>query len=164
MKKALRSSVVVLLILATIFSTFPCFALSNTLAEATAAVNDKVVYYEDFNYADNSGKQSVLSTLGWEEATELNPNNVSYSFVNGKLLCDSISTGATADSYVTVLSNAAMREVAKNDYTIAYKLTYIEAEAYNRYSALVYSYNGYKSYNSVHVRVAGYGNNQVRAV
>lgn len=159
---ALRTSTVIILVLTMAFSAFPCRALSLTASDTASAVYDNVVYYEDFNYADNSNKSSVLSILGWEKATGLNSNKTNYAFVNGKLLCDSVTPAATADSYVTVLSDAAMSEVAKNDYTITYKLTYIEADAYNRYSTVIYSYNGYKSYNSAHIRIGGYGNNQVR--
>ncbi len=132
-------------------------------ADVDALANGTVVYYEDFNYPDNSVKSSVLSTLGWKTATTLRSNQTNYSIVGGRLYCDSISSSATGDSYVTVLDDAAMSEVAEGDYTISYKLTYAASTGYTRYGCVLYNYNGYKSYNSVHIRVAGYGNNQVRS-
>lgn len=157
--KRLMSLVLALVILA---CAFPTVTPAVTVADAAPLAAGTVVYYEDFGYADNSNKSSVLSTLGWKTSTELNANKTNYAFVNGKLLCDSITPGATADSYVTVLDDNAMSEVIKGDYTISYKLTYIEAANYTRYTGLIYNYNGYKSYNTVHLRIAGYGNNQVR--
>ena len=131
-------------------------------ADAAGLAAGTVVYYEDFNYADNSTKSSVLSTLGWKTATGLRANQTNYSITGGRLLCDSVTSSATGDSYVTVLNDTQMSEVVQGDYTISYKLTYVEANSYTRYSCLIYNYNGYKSYNSVHLRIAGYGNNQVR--
>ncbi len=152
-----------LLLAALIFAQIvPIVDNAVTVNAATGLADGTVVYYEDFNYADNSSKASVLSTLGWKTATELNANNTNYAISGGKLLCDSITPGATADSYVTVLDDDYMSEVAKQDYTISYKLNYVEAQNYIRYACLVYNYNGYKSYNTVHVRIAGYGNNQIR--
>lgn len=162
-RATLKTAIPLILVLVMVVCAFPGGVLRFTVADAaSSATYDNVVYYEDFNYADNSDKASVLSVLGWETSTGLNKNKTNYAFKDGKLLCDSITPGATADSYVTVLDSAAMDKVAENDYTISYKLTYIEAEAYTRYASVIYSYNGYKSYNSAHIRIAGYGNNQVR--
>ncbi len=135
--------------------------LTATDAEALSA--GTVVYYEDFNYTNSSVKSTVLSTLGWKTATGQRANQTNYEIKDGRLYCDSISSAATGDSYVTVLDDAAMSEVAKSDYTISYKLSYVAAEGYTRYGCAIYNFNGYKSYNSVHVRIAGYGNNQVRS-
>lgn len=134
----------------------------NTNAEG-ALPNGTVIYYEDFNYANTAGNSNVLSTLGWALAEEYRTNTATYSIIGGKLLCDSTDTSATTDSYVTVLDDEAMSEVVKGDYTIAYKLNYVTATDYTKYSCLVYNYNGYKSYNTANVRIAGFGYNQVRA-
>lgn len=153
----------VLLTTAIIMGMLPYGAIS-TISNASSKLTDgTVIYYEDFNYADNTNKQQVLSTLGWELAEEFRTNNVSYSISGGKLLCDTTGSSSTSDSYVTILDDDAMSEVAKGDYTISYKLKYVAATDYTKYSCLIYNYNGYKSYNTVHLRVAGYGNNQVRA-
>lgn len=157
---SLKKLMAVVLSVAMLISTVSF--VDNTAVAASGLQDGTVIYYEDFNYADNSNKSSVLSTLGWTVSTDLNANKTNYAFVSGKLLCDSITPAATADSYVTILDNTAMGEVVQGDYTISYKLTYIEAANYTRYGCLIYNYNGYKSYNSVHLRIAGYGNNQVR--
>ena len=160
----LRSKRIIALVLATVFvlGLIPMEAVKTVTAGSGLAAGT-VVYYEDFNYPDNSTKKTVLSTLGWQTSTEYTSNKTNYSIVGGRLYCDSISTSATVDSYVTVLDDAAMSEVAKGDYTITYKMTYAAATGYTRYGAMIYNYNGYKSYNSVHLRIAGFGNNQVRS-
>jgi len=153
----------VLLVTALLIGMLP-YGVASTVSNAASKLADgTVIYYEDFNYADNTNKKQVLSTLGWELAEEFRTNNVSYSISGGKLLCDTTGSSSTSDSYVTVLDNDAMSEAAKGDYTISYKLKYAAATDYTKYSCLIYNYNGYKSYNTVHLRVAGYGNNQVRA-
>ncbi|MBO7254191.1 MAG: hypothetical protein J6V36_02690, partial [Clostridia bacterium] len=159
----LRSKRIVALVLATVFvlGLIPTEAVKTVTAGSGLAAGT-VVYYEDFNYPNDSTKKSVLSTLGWEVSTEQNANNTNYEIKDGRLYCDSISTSAAADSYVTVLDNEAMGEVAQGDYTITYKLTYAAATGHTRYGAMIYNYNGYKSYNSVHLRIAGFGNNEVR--
>ncbi len=153
----------ILLVTALLVGILPYGIMPTVTGSAGNLPNGTVIYYEDFNYADNSNKNQVLSTLGWELAEELRTNNVSYSISGGKLLCDTTGSTTTSDSYVTILDDAAMSEVAKSDYTISYKLKYAAATDYTKYSCLIYNYNGYKSYNTVHLRVAGYGNNQVRA-
>lgn len=157
LKKLLAFTLALLLILPLV----PAVSKTLKVDAATGLQSGTVVYYEDFEYANNSNKSSVLSTLGWTVAKDLNANATNYSIVDGKLLCDSLSTSATADSYVTVLDDADMGEIIKDDYTISYKLTYIEAANYTRYGNFVFNYNGYKNYNTVHLRIAGYGNNQV---
>lgn len=159
----LKKAFSMLLLTALLVGMLP-YSLTPTETGASSKPADgTVVYYEDFNYADNANKKQVLSTLGWELAEEFRTNNVSYSISGGKLLCDTTGSTATSDSYVTVMDDAAMSEVVKGDYTISYKLKYAAATDYTKYSCLIYNYNGYKSYNTVHLRVAGYGNNQVRA-
>ncbi len=160
--KKLNKALALFLSMLFILPLLPTAGTAVKVDAATGLELGTVVYYEDFNYANNSSKASVLSTLGWSVSEDLNANKTNYSFVDGRLLCDSLSTGATADSYVTVLDDADMGEIIKNDYSISYKITYVEAANYTRYGAFVYNYNGYKSYNSVHLRIAGYGNNQVR--
>lgn len=153
----------VLLVLVTLIGLFPWIGSVTTANAASGLANGTVIYYEDFNYANTTGNSKVLSTLGWTLAENFRTNSVTYSIDGGKLLCDTTGSTSTSDSYVTVLDDAAMSEVAKGDYTIAYKLKYVAATDYTKYSCLIYNYNGYKSYNTVHLRVAGYGNNQVRA-
>jgi len=133
------------------------------ITKVGAVSNGTVIYYEDFDYKNTTGNAKVLSTLGWSLAEEYRTNTTSYSISDGKLLCDSTSSSATTDSYLTVLDDAAMSNVAKGDYTIAYKLNYVSASDYTKYACLVYNYNGYKSYNTANVRIAGFGYNQVRA-
>ncbi len=160
MKLNTRRFIALFLSMVFVFLMLPA---NTTVPRVNALGNGTVIYYEDFNYADDSVKSSVLSTLGWETSTAQRANQTNYSIIGGRLYCDSISTSATGDSYVTVLDDVAMSEVAANDYTISYKLCYAAAEGYTRYGCALYNYNGYKSYNSVHVRIAGYGNNQVRS-
>lgn len=162
MKLTFRRTLALILTLTFVFGLLPARAAEGVTA-ASGLSDGTVIYYEDFNYPDNSAKSSVLSTLGWKTATTLRSNQTNYSIVSGRLYCDSISSSATGDSYVTVLDDAAMSEVATGDYTITYKLTYAAAANYTRYGGIIYNYNGYKSYNSVHLRIAGYGNNQVRS-
>ena len=162
MKSKLGRVLAILLALTFVLGLLPA-RVEKPVTAASGLANGTVIYYEDFNYPDNSTKSKVLSTLGWKTATTLRSNQTNYSIVGGRLYCDSITPAATGDSYVTVLDDAAMSEVAKGDYTISYKLTYASAANYTRYGCLIYNYNGYKSYNSVHLRIAGYGNNQVRS-
>lgn len=126
---------------------------------ANALVNGTVIYYEDFSYADNGDKNTVLATLGWSESEEYLPNNANYSIEGGKLLCDNSSA---YNAYLTVLDDAAMSEVAKGDYSISYKVKYVSSDDYTAFSALIYNYNGYKSYNNVELCVSGIGYNQAR--
>lgn len=148
------------LVAATLAAIFVAGLLPADIIPAKAAIGDTtLVYYEDFDYADSSDSATVLSTLGWQ-ARDSQSN---YAIKGGRLYCDSISPSATGDSYVTVLDDVAMSEVAKGDYTISYKLIYEAAANYKRYGCILYNYNGYKSYNSVHIRVGGYGNNEVRS-
>jgi len=121
--------------------------------------NGTVIYYEDFDYADVSDKDKVLSVLGWSEAEEYLYNYSDYSIENGRLLCDNTSS---YNAYLTVLDNTAMSEAAKGDYTISYKLNYVSSTDYTAYSSLIYNYNGNKTYNTVHLRVAGTAYNQGR--
>ncbi len=158
-----KRSMAVLLVFVVLTGLFPWLGDVTDISAAGGLANGTVIYYEDFNYANTTGNSKVLSTLGWTLAEEFRSNSVTYSIDGGKLLCDTTGSTSTSDSYVTVLDDAAMSEVAKSDYTIAYKLKYVAATDYTKYSCLIYNYNGYKSYNTVHLRVAGYGNNQVRA-
>ncbi|MBR6796616.1 MAG: hypothetical protein IKM53_04615 [Clostridia bacterium] len=162
MKTNRKQVLALLLSVVLVLGIFPARAIELTVTAAPKLEDGTVIYYEDFNYANNTNKSSVLSTLGWTVSNELRTNKVNYSISDGKLLCDSIAGGATGDSYVTILDNTAMSEVSKSDYTITYKLKYVEADSYTRYNAVIHNYNGYKSYNSVHLRIGGYGNNQVR--
>lgn len=133
---------------------------------ASAALSDgRMIYYEDFDRADSADSAATLSALGWTLSEDLNKNTARYSIQSGRLVCDNLTAtvGTSVDSYVTVLDNAAMSEVARGDYTISYQLRYLAAENANRYAAMIYNYNGYQNYNSVHIRIGGTGNNQVRA-
>ncbi len=162
MKSKLRHVLAIALALTFVLGLLPA-RIEQPVTAASGLASGTVIYYEDFNYPDNATKSKVLSTLGWKTATTQRANQTNYSIVSGRLYCDSITSSATGDSYVTVLDDAAMSEVAKGDYTISYKLTYAAAANYIRYGCFLYNYNGYKSYNSVHLRIAGYGNNQVRS-
>ena len=125
------------------------------------AANSNVVYYEDFSYDNTADTESVLDKLGWSVSDGLNSNSTSLSIVNGKLIFTNSGT-SSVDSYFTMLSDDYMKNACENDYSIQYTIKYTKAENTTRYACLLYNYNGYKTYNSVHIRVNGSGNNQSR--
>lgn len=151
-------------IILAILTLLPCLVFPAAITASGKPAAGTMVYYEGFDYSDTTGNATVLSKLGWTLSEELNKNTAKYSIEGGKLLCDNLSAtvGKPKDSYVTVLDDAAMSEVAEGDYTISYDLTYVSAENPERYVAMIYNYNGYKTYNTTHIRIGGTGNNQAR--
>lgn len=125
------------------------------------AADSSLVYFEDFTYSDNSNTESVLSTLGWSLSESYKTNTAAYSISGGKLIVDN-SSSSSNDSYATILTDEYMRDVCDGNYSIQYDLTYLYAGNSDRYVCLLYGYDGYDTYNSVHIRASGKGNNQIR--
>ncbi len=140
--------------------------LSSLICLSPLAAHDcEMIYYEDFSsYGNKSGSTETLGALGWTLSEDYKKNTALYSIEDGRLICNNLekTVGTSSDSYVTVLDNDYLSEVARGDYSYSYELTYLDAEKYDRYVCLISNYNGYTSYNSAHIRVGGYGNNQVR--
>lgn len=118
----------------------------------------------DIIYSQNFDDVSSFDELGYTVCNDFTDSTVQYSIENGKLLCDNLDAdvGSGVDSYLYILDDAAMAAAVKGDYTIQYDLTYLEAEEISRYICLIYNYDGYNTYNSVHIRWKGNGNNQPR--
>lgn len=134
---------------------------ATSLLSFGVAADSSLVYFEDFSYSDNKNTSSVLSTLGWSLSEAYKTNTAAYSISGGKLIVDN-SSKSSNDSYATILTDEYMRDVCDGDYSIQYDITYLYAATADRYVCLLYGYNGYDTYNSVHIRASGIGNNQSR--
>lgn len=125
------------------------------------AANASVIYSEDFSYDNINTTSGVLDSLGWYVCDGLTKNSASLSIENGKLIFTNTDT-SSVDSYFTILADDYMKDACGGDYSIQYTVKYTNAGSPTRYACLLYNYNSYMTYNSVHIRANGTGNNQSR--
>lgn len=139
-----------------ILSAWAALLLSAAVCLPAAAAEARIVYEENFDAVTD------FSQLGWEKIESLTTNTVTYTIEDGKLLIDNLSGGK--DSYVVMVPETVMREVIADDYTVQYDLTYLGAGDASRYLAVLLNYDRAKgnSYNSLHIRMKGNGNWQIR--
>lgn len=117
-----------------------------------------MVYYEDFNNA------STIDELGW---TKLNisdglvnkDNTATYVLDNGRLKI----SGGSNESHTMVKNSGYMRAACLGDYTVQYDVEYTGAPSDNMiYFNLLTNFMNYRYCNSVHFRLEGTADNQVR--
>ncbi len=128
----------------------------------------KVIYYENFEkYPVTYGNDSVCAKLGWHIDTPANgaykANTSQYSIRDhggSRRLYISNNTDKSTDSYIVVLSAAQFGIYHESNYTYQYDLIYTDANAADRYIALISDYNG-AIYNTFHFRNRGTANNQI---
>jgi LPXTG-motif cell wall-anchored protein len=120
-------------------------------------------YLQNFyGMANSTDSDAILAALGWTKSTYLNScGTARYSIVDGQLIVDNLST-STMESKDSIVTIADVREIAQDDYTVEYQLTYLEAQENLRYAAVVYNFNGKCAYDIFILRVNGAGNNQGR--
>ena len=125
-----------------------------------------MVFFEDFDsYVNTEGNDAVMALIGWKIRNTsdgaFKDNTGSFSIENGALKYINIVVGGQ-DSYILILDDDYMTPCAQGDYTVQYDVKYIDAGNSERYAVIILNYDGYNSYNSAHIRIAGSGNNQVR--
>ena len=125
------------------------------------ASGQSVIYSESFSYDNVNTTADVLDKLGWYVCDGLTNNTTSLSISDGKLIFNNLDPSST-DSYFAMLADDYMKDACAGDYSIQYTVKYTEAGSTTRYACLLYNYNAFNTYNSVHVRVNGSGNNQSR--
>ena len=136
-------------------------------------VDGTLWYYEDFEGYDVCADSSkTANMLGWtfNESTDvlLATNTAEYSIAdhNGSrqfYIRNYISGKSAKDSFITVLDRQ-LRYLQNISYTYQYDLTYTEAANNSRYIVLVSEYENTGSfYNTGHIRIGGYGNNECYA-
>ncbi len=130
-------------------------------------------YYEDFeDYELTNDSSRTAALLGWtyNESTDvlLATNTAEYRIAdyNGSrqfYIKNYISGKSAKDSFIVFLDKQ-LRYLHNTSYTYQYDLTYTEATNNSRYIVLVSEYkNDGGFYNSGHIRIGGYGNNECYA-
>ena len=128
-----------------------------------------MVFFEDFDsYVNTEGNDAVMALIGWKIRNisdgALTDNTGVFSIENGALKYINYNDGAIEgkDSYVLIRDSDYMAPCAQGSYTVQYDVKYIGSKNSERYAVIILNYDGYNSYNSAHIRIAGSGNNQVR--
>jgi hypothetical protein len=130
-----------------------------------------MVYFEDFEkYANTTDTAATMTALGWQLRNiadgALTDNTGKYFLENGTLRYLNYDGGAITakDSYTKILTDEYMIAACQGNYTLQYDLKYTAAGDKNRYIVILLNYDGYNSYNSFHLRMAGSANSQIRFI
>ncbi len=132
-----------------------------TMIVPTAAVENKVVYSQDFNTVKS------FDELGWEKIESLTVCTGSWTVQDGKLYVDNRKSDAnptSKDSYYVVVPASIMKDVVKDDFTVQWDFQYIDSGDAARYLNLLLFYDREmgNSYFSFHYRPKGYADFQTR--
>ncbi len=130
-----------------------------------------MVYFEDFEkYSNTADNDATMAALNWKIRNiadgALTDNTGKYFIENGTFKYLNYDGGNIdgKDSYTKILSDEYMIAACQGDYTLQYDIMYTNAKKYDRYAVILLNYDGYNSYNSFHLRLAGSGNSQIRFI
>lgn len=134
-----------------------CLLMIAALFVPVSAAEAKIVYSQDFSSVKS------FDELGWTKNEVFTPNTATYTIADGKLIVDNINDAAK-DSYVIMVPASTMASVIKDDYTVQYDITLLDASASDRYLCVLVNYDRElgNSYTSCHIRMRGTGNWETR--
>ncbi len=177
MKKLLTLILAVVMIASAFVFPTTAYVSYYSAAQNLSKIKDgDLIYYEDFEIAsmefdataaDNvTGNKAIVDALGWRIANTadgaLKDHTAQFSIVDGRFYTH--NEGGN-DSYCYILEDEEMWEIVSyGKYTIQYDLEYVEdySDSKERYIALIHSWNGSDTYNSLHIRTRGTANSQAR--